>query len=378
MLRIGMVAGEASGDVLGGGLVRALRLRQPNAVVEGIGGARMMAAGCVSHYPMERLSVMGLLETAGRIPELVLQRRRLARRLLSWRPDLFIGIDSPDYNLALERRLRVAGIPTVHYVSPSVWAWRRYRLRRIARSTDLVLTLFPFEAAFYHEHGVPARFVGHPIADGIAMQPDRDAARDALGLPAKAEIVALLPGSRSSEVRLLAGPMLRAARWLAQRRPGLRFVTPLASRETRVLFETAISRLGAELPLARVDGRSLEVLAASDVVLVASGTAALEAMLSKRPMVVTYRLSPLTAWIVARLLTVDLYSLPNLLAGRRLVPELIQDEAVAEKLGAAVLDCLEHPERLSEQLAEFTRLHQVLRRGASERAAEAVLELVGR
>jgi lipid-A-disaccharide synthase len=377
-LRIGVVAGEASGDLLGEGLIQAIRVRHPEAQTQGICGPAMLGAGCVSHYPMERLSVMGLVEVVGRLSELVRQRRGLARTLRAWRPDVFVGVDSPDYNLGLEGRLKAAGIPTVHYVSPSVWAWRQYRIRKIAEVIDLVLALFPFEADYYRRHEVPVKFVGHPLADAIALETDRSAARARLGIAAEGEVVALLPGSRSSEVERLARPMLGAAQWLLQRRAGLRFVVPLVSAATRRLFRDALGRVGGSLPLTEVEGRSREVMAASDVVLLASGTATLEAMLIKRPMVVTYRVIPVTAWVARRLVTVQHYAIPNLLAGRNLVPELIQEQAVPEQLGAAVLQYLEEPGRARAVMDEFTRLHRLLRRGASDRAAEAVLSLIGR
>ena len=377
-LRVSMVAGEGSGDLLGAGLLQALRSRVGNVVADGIGGPALMSAGLVSRYPMERLSVMGLVEAARRVPELVHQRRRLGRDLLRDPPDIFIGIDSPDYNLVLERRLKSAGIPTVHYVSPSVWAWRRYRVRKIARSINLLLTLFPFEGEPYRGHDLPVRWVGHPLADLIPMESDQGAARRALRMPSGQEVVALLPGSRISEVHYLVEPLLGAARWLLGQRPALRFVIPVVGGETGLMVRQAVMRVAGDLPLTLVEGRSLEVMAAADVVLLASGTAALEAMLIKRPMVVTYRLSALTASIMRRLVTVTEFSLPNLLAGRRLVPELIQEHAVPEKLGRAVLQYLQEPDSRRVLSEEFSRLHRLLRRDANERAAEAVLELSGR
>ncbi len=376
MLRIGIVAGEASGDFLGAGLIGAIRARYPDAVIEGIGGPQMIAAGCVSHYPMERLAVMGLTETFGRLPELMWQRRRLARYFLANRPNIFIGVDSPDYNLVLERRLKAGGIPTVQYVSPQVWAWRRYRVRKIAASTNMVLALFPFEADFYRGHGVPVRFVGHPLADLIPLHVECYAARARLDLPREGEIIALLAGSRVSEVRFLAGTMIKTARWLLARRPSLRFTAPMVAGSPRELFERALAREGRDLPITLVDGQSREVMAAADVVLLASGTAALEATLLQRPIVVTYQVSPMSYFILNLLVKVDHVSIPNLLVGRELVPELMQGDAVPEKLGMAVLRYLQEPELLNEIRTEFTRLHAVLRQDANERAAEAVLELI--
>jgi len=377
-LHLALVAGEASGDLLGAGLVRALRGRLPDLACEGIAGPEMLACGCESLYPMERLSVVGLVEGLRRAPELIPQRRRLVGRWLGRRPDVFVGVDAPDYNLGLERRLRAAGVPTVHYVSPSVWAWRQYRVRKIARAVDLLLVLFPFEVDFYARHGVPARFVGHPLADRIPLASDPRQARRELGIAEDGEWVALLPGSRTGEVERLTGPLVGAAQWLAARRPGLRFLTPAASPATRALFESGLRATGEAPAIQVFDGRSRTVMAAADVVLLASGTAALEAMLLKRPMVVTYRVSPLTYAVARRLVRVDRYSLPNLLAGRDLVPELIQHEATPERLGAAVLRYLEQPDLARELQAEFLRLHRTLRCNASEQAADAVLELVAR
>ncbi|MCP4040500.1 MAG: lipid-A-disaccharide synthase [Gammaproteobacteria bacterium] len=377
MLRIGIVAGEASGDLLGSGLIHAIRTRVPDAMFEGIAGPGMQAEGCNSLYPMERLSVMGLFEALGRLAELIPQRRRLAQRYLTHPPDLFIGIDAPDYNLALECRLKAAGIPTVHYVSPSVWAWRQYRVRKISRSTDLILTLFPFEADFYRQHNVPVEFVGHPLAEIIPLESNRQTARDELGLSREGEVVALLPGSRSSEVRRLAPVMARAANWLIERRPGLRFVCPIINSALKEMFQLALDEEGNP-PVELVAGQGRKVMAAADVVLLASGTAALEALLLKRPMVVTYRLHRLTAAIIRPFMATKRYSLPNLLAGRDLVPELVQEDATPEKMGAAVLSYLEQPALVEELCAEARRLHEQLRRNANERATDAVLGLIGK
>ncbi|MCC6303128.1 MAG: lipid-A-disaccharide synthase [Gammaproteobacteria bacterium] len=374
-LRIGIVAGEASGDLLGEGLIDALRRRVPGAVFEGIAGPRMTARGCEALYPMERLAVMGLVEVLGRYRELRAARARIAARFIADPPDVFVGIDAPDFNLGLEARLRAAGIPTVHYVSPTVWAWRRGRLRTIARAVDLMLTLFPFEEAFYREHEVAVRYVGHPLADAIPEQADPRAARAALGLPEAGELIALLPGSRESEVGRLADLFVQTAHWCLERRPGLRFVAPFASAATRARFEAALARHPG-LSCALFDGRSREVMAAADAVLLASGTASLEAMLLKRPMVVAYRLAPLSHWLIRRMLYIDRYSLPNLLSGERLVPEFVQDAATPPALGAALLELLAAPERVRRLRERFTALHRDLRRDANACAAEAVLELV--
>ena len=338
----------------------------------------MLAVGCETLYPMERLSVMGLFEVVGRYLELVPVRRRLARRFTENPPDAFIGVDAPDFNLSLELALRRAGVKTVHFVSPSVWAWRRYRLHKISRAVDMMLALFPFEPPIYEARSIPVRLVGHPLADEIPMRPDRDAARVRLGLDAGARVVALLPGSRMSELQRLAGPLARTAGWLHRKRPDIRFLSPLVDRATRELFSRALARHAPDVPCDLLLGASRDAMAASDVVLLASGTATLEAMLLKRPMVITYRTMRLT-WMLGRaMLHVDHVGLPNLLAGARLVPELLQDDATPERLGAALLDRLDHPERQQPILEEFDRIHESLRNDAFARAAEAILEVVAR
>lgn len=362
--------------MIGAGLIRSLRARVPDAVFEGVAGPLMIAAGCHAWQPMERLSVMGLVEVLGRYRELRALRAELIRRLCADPPDAFVGIDAPDFNLGLEARLRAAGIPTVHYVSPTVWAWRRGRLQTIARAVDLMLTLFPFEAEFYREHAVAVSYVGHHLADAIPEHTDTRAARAALGLEEAGELIALLPGSRESEVGRLAEVFVQAAHWCAQRRPGVRFAAPFASRATRAQFEAALARHPG-LSCALFDGRSREVMAAADAMLLASGTATLEAMLLKRPMVVAYRLAPLTYWLARRLLYIKRYALPNLLAGEALVPEFVQKAATPAALGAALLDLLAAPPERTRQLqARFGELHRALRRDANERAAEAVLALI--
>lgn len=376
-LRIGIVAGEVSGDAIAAGLIAAIRERVPDAVFEGVAGPRMQAAGCVSLLPMERLSVMGLTEVLTHLPGLLAMRRTLRRHFLAQPPDLFVGVDAPDFNLGLERALKRAGIRTLHYVSPSVWAWRRYRVRKIAASVDCMLTLFPFEARFYHEQQVPARFVGHPLADLIADDIDRDAARERLGIVPAGPLVALLPGSRVSELRRLARPFLEAAAWCLERRADLEFVVPLASDSCRAVFEAALAECGATLPVTLLAGQGLEAMAAADAVVLASGTAALECMLLKRPMVVAYRLSALSYRLARLLVRTPFYSLPNLLAGRPLVTELIQHEASAENLGREVLELLGNPARVQQLTDAFAVLHAELRRDASHGAAQAVLQLAG-
>lgn len=370
-LKIALVAGEMSGDILGAGLMQALKVQHPDAQFIGIGGPRMQAEGLNSYFPMERLAVMGLVEVLGRLPELLLRRRRLVRTLISERPDVFIGIDAPDFNLGVELRLRRAGIRTAHYVSPSVWAWRQKRVLKIREACDLMLTLFPFEARFYEEQQVPVCFVGHPLADSIALENDRAAARRALGVDEEGPLVALMPGSRGGEVQRLGDLFLDAATRLRSLHPGVRFLVPCASAEQRTQLEAML--VGRDLPVKLVDGRSHEVLAACNAVLIASGTATLEALLFKRPMVVAYRLAPLTYKILKRLVKGPYVALPNLLAGRFLVPELIQDAATAEALADALSPLLEHGEVQTEG---FETIHRTLRRGASVRAAEALLTLI--
>ncbi|MCG4453994.1 lipid-A-disaccharide synthase [Pseudomonas sp. MMS21-TM103] len=372
LLRVALVAGEASGDILGAGLMQALKTRHPQIEFIGVGGPRMQAEGLNPYFPMERLAVMGLVEVLGRLPELLLRRRRLIRTLIDAKPDVFIGIDAPDFNLGLELTLRRAGIKTVHYVSPSVWAWRQKRVLKIRDACDLMLTLFPFEAQFYDAHQVPVRFVGHPLADAIPLQADRAAAREALDLPQDSAVVALMPGSRGGEVGRLGALFLDAAVRLRTLRPGIRFVVPCASPERRVQLEQML--VGRDLPLTLLDGRSHEALAACDAVLIASGTATLEALLYKRPMVVAYKVASLTYLILKRLVSSAYISLPNLLAERMLVPELIQDSATPEALAQALAPLLNDGEVQTEG---FDVIHRALRRDASAQAAEAVLKLMG-
>lgn len=370
-LRVALVAGEASGDILGSGLMQALKQRHPDIEFIGVGGPRMQAEGLQSHFPMERLAVMGLVEVLGRLRELLRRRKDLVRMLIAAKPDVFIGIDAPDFNLNIELKLRRAGIRTVHYVSPSVWAWRQKRVLKIKQACDLMLALFPFEARFYEEHAVPVRFVGHPLANTIPLEADRIGARERLGLPQDACVVALLPGSRGGEVGKLGALFLDTAQRLLQDRPELRFVLPCASPERRVQIEEMLA--GRDLPVQLLDGASHEALAACNAVLIASGTATLEALLYKRPMVVAYKVAPMTYRILKRLVKSPYISLPNLLAGRLLVPELIQDAATPEALGATLLPLLDDG---SVQTESFDAIHRALRQDASAQAAEAVLALV--
>ena len=370
-LRIALVAGEASGDILGSGLMRAIKARHPQVEFIGVGGPLMEAEGMVSYFPMERLSVMGLVEVLGRLRELMAKRKTLIQTLITEKPDAFIGIDAPDFTLNIELQLRRAGIKTVHYVSPSVWAWRQKRVLKIREGCDLMLTLLPFEARFYEEKGVPVKFVGHPLADTIPLQADRAAARAELGLDA-GPVIALMPGSRGGEVGRLGGLFFEAAERLMVLRPGVKFVLPCASPQRREQIEQLLA--GRDLPVLLLDGRSHVALAACDAVLIASGTATLEALLYKRPMVVAYRMAAVTFWILKRLVKSPYVSLPNLLAQRMLVPELLQDDATAEALAMQILPLLEDAQ---VQTAGFDEIHRTLRRDASNQAADAVLNLIG-
>lgn len=378
MTRFGIVAGEASGDLLAADLMCAVRERVPDAVFEGVAGPRMIEAGCRELYPLERLSVMGVVEPLKRLPSLLKMRRDLRAHFTSQRPDVFIGVDAPDFNLSLEAALKNAGIPTVHYVSPSVWAWRRYRIRKIARSVDRMLTLFPFEADFYLEHDVPVSYVGHPLADIIPEHVDARAARRRLGLAEEGPLIALLPGSRLGEVSRLADRFVETAAWCLQRRPELRFVVPFATGATRQLFEQILGRHAGALPIALVDGQSRDTIAAADAVLLASGTAALEALLLKRPMVVAYRLAPANYWLARLLLRTPYYSLPNLLAGRKLVPEITQRDVTPQVLGPALLEQLEKGERNDRLRDDFAAIRARLKRDAGHMAAGAILGMISR
>lgn len=377
-LHVGIVAGEPSGDRLASGLIQAVRERVPDAVFEGVGGARMIEAGCFSLHPMEKLSVMGLTNVINRLPGLVAMRRDLRRHFLETPPDIFIGIDAPDFNLPLEKQLKAAGIRTLHYVSPAVWAWRGYRLRRIARSVDCMLTLFPFEEACYQENDIPVRCVGHPLADTLADDVDPLLARRHLGLDEHGKLVALLPGSRLDEVRRLADPFIRAAMWCHERRIDMRFVVPFVTNACREVFERRLRRLRCKVPMTLLNGKSLEAMAASDAALLASGTATLECLLLKRPMVVAYRLSPLSYLLAKQLVRTRYFSLPNLLSGEPLVRELIQGDVKPELLGREVLKLVEQPQRSLELVAAFTRIHESLRRDANRQIADMMLEMVGR
>lgn len=377
--RFALVAGEASGDLLGAGLIAELRKRFPDAQFAGVGGDAMRAAGLDAWFDAQELAVMGLAEVLSHLPRLLRLRRNLRERLLAWKPDVFVGIDAPDFNLGVERWLKARGIRTVHYVSPSVWAWREKRAEKIGLSASRVLCLFPMEPPIYARHGVDARFVGHPLADEMPLDPDRAQARARLGLAQDAPVLALLPGSRLGEIGRLGAPFLAAAARVAAQLPGLRVVVPAANAACRAAIERLLPDAGIAAPdIQLIDGNARTAMIAADVVLLASGTATLEAMLAKRPMVVGYRIAPLTYSIVKGfgMLKVDRYALPNVLAGADLAPELMQHDCTPEKLSDAVLAWFHNPHAVESLQARYRELHLALRQDASARAADAISELL--
>lgn len=374
-LRIGIVAGEASGDMLGAKLIQALQEAYPHLIVEGMGGPAMIAAGCESLFDIERLAVMGIIEPLFRLPDLIKLRHDLYQHFIKSPPDIFIGIDAPDFNLGLELKLRRAGIKVVHYVSPSVWAWRQKRIFKIAKAVDLMLTLLPFEAEFYTKHHVPVRYVGHPLADQIPLQPDKIAARRALCIEENATYVALLPGSRCQEIRHLAEPFLLAAKAAWQRRPELRFLTAHVNEERYQEFYECYQRIAPELPLFFFTRRAHDVMEAADVVVVTSGTATLETMLYKKPMVIAYRMSWMTHQLAKWLVKTPFAGLPNLLANKLVVPELIQAAATPTAICEHILRYLDQPQEVIALEKLFTELHHHLRGASAEDISQAVLQL---
>jgi len=375
LLRVGLIAGESSGDQLGAALITALKARVPDIECFGVAGPLMAAAGCEIWAPAEDLAVMGLAEVLPHLPRLLRLRTSLQERFREARPDVFVGIDAPAFNLGVAKALRTSGMKTVQYVAPQVWAWRQGRVRNIARSCDLVLCLLPFEADFFAREGVPAVFVGHPLADQIPLAVDRDQARAQLQIDPAATLIALLPGSRLAEIQRLGAEFVAAARWMAVRRPPMEFVAPMATARVRRAFEKKIAGVLAAPQVRVLDGQAHLALAAADAAIVASGTATLETLLSGRPMVVAYRLGALTAFLLRRvgLVKVPYFSQPNLLVGRRLVPELFQEQVTGEALGSALLGELADPAHLKELQTEFRKVHEALRCGGAERAAAAIL-----
>lgn len=384
-MRIGMIAGETSGDILGVGLMQAILRVCPEARFEGIGGPRMLALGFHSFVPMERLSVMGFIEPLGRLPELLRIKKNLETHFIASPPDVFVGIDSPGFNLRIEKVLHDNGIRTVHYVSPSVWAWGQKRIHKIAQAVDLVLALFPFETAIYVEHNVPVRFIGHPLADAIEICADDEArqrqVRVELGLSGTGNVIALMPGSRRDEIRRLGAVFFATAQRCLERDPQLRFVIPCANAERRAQVEQMLNGDGIAPQVRQsfiiLDGRSHAAMLAADVVLLASGTATLEAMLLKRPMVVCYKLAPLTYALASRMLKVPYVALPNLLAGERLVPEFLQDQVTVDNLQHELFALLGDTERRQMLAQRFGAIHLDIRRDASAEAAKAVLSVAG-
>lgn len=372
-----MVAGETSGDLLASHLIAAIRRRLPEADFYGIGGPKMQAAGFDARYPSEKLAVRGYAEALRHYREITGIRRGLLGSLLAEPPQAFIGVDAPDFNLHLEKRLKARGIPTIHYVSPSIWAWRGGRIRGIARSVSHMLALFPFEEEIYRRHDIPVSYVGHPLADIIPLEVDRSALREKLGIAQDQLVFALLPGSRQSELQYLAETFIETAKHLKRRFPQAVFLVPLATRESRDLFELALHRSSArELPITRLFGHAHDAMGAADGVLVASGTATLEAALLKKPMVIAYRMSPWTWRLMRRMKYQPWVGLPNILSGRFVVPEFLQDDATPENLAQALGNLVEDRKTCQRIAGVFMRLHERLRQNTAERAADAVLPLL--
>lgn len=372
-LRIAIVAGESSGDILGSDLIRAFQKRYPDAVFAGVAGPTMQAEGCHSYFPMDELSIIGIWAILKRLPRLLKLRKKLALQITEWGADLFIGIDAPEFNLGLEKKLKDSGIKTVHYVSPSVWAWREKRIFKIKQAIDYMLTLFPFEQEIYQQHKIPVSCVGHPLAEMLPLAPDTDVARSNLGLNSEASILAILPGSRGSEIKFLGQLFLETAVKLKAANPDLQIVIPLVNERRRKQFAQLIQESCPDLDLIIVEGNSREVMCAADAILLASGTATLEALLLKKPMVVAYKVSPLSYAIYIRMMKIQHFALPNLLAKTPVVKELIQGDATVETLTEEISKQLE--QGLSEQQkVEYTEIHRSLQLGGGEKA---VADLVG-
>ncbi|UCV06591.1 lipid-A-disaccharide synthase [Dechloromonas denitrificans] len=375
-VRIAMVAGEASGDLLASHLIASLKAKLPDAIFYGIGGPKMQAQGFDAWWPMEKLAVMGYVDALKHYREISGIRRQLKKRLLDIRPDIFIGVDAPDFNLGLETNLKSAGVKTIHYVSPSIWAWRGGRIKKIAKAVNRVLALFPMEPPLYEKAHIPVTYVGHPLADIIPLETSQRAVREMLGIARDVPIFALLPGSRKGELEMMADTFVQTAKIIRQRfLPNALFVVPLATRETRLQFEMAIyQQQAADIPFRLLFGHAQEALGAADVSLVASGTATLEAALIKRPMVITYKIAKLSYWIMKRMAYQAFVGLPNVLAGRAIVPEILQDQATPENLAEALVGLYEDKENAAAIAEAFTEIHLQLRQNTAEKAANAVIQ----
>jgi len=375
-LRIGLIAGETSGDILGEGLIKALKLQYPDAIFEGIAGPRMIAQGCTALHPLEALSVMGFVEVLGKLRSILSIRKSIIQHFINNPPDIFIGIDAPDFNLTVELKLKQQGIKTIHYVSPSVWAWKQWRIHKIAKATDLVLAFLPFEKAFYDKFDVPCQFIGHTLADQLPLKRDQLGARKQLQINQDEKVLALLPGSRKAEVEMLGPIFLQAAQIIYQKYPDYRFVVPVVNERRRQQFQAQIDTLTSPLPITLYDGQSSAILQSADLVLLASGTAALEAMLAKAPMVVAYKVSPLTYMIAKALVKVKYTSLPNLIADKEVVKELSQGDCTVDNIVAELTRLIEHDGQ--QMIDTFTELHQQIRCDADTQAANAVVNLLNR
>ena len=373
-LRIGLVAGEASGDILGEGLIKALKVHYPNAIFEGIAGPKMIAQGCKALHPLEELSVMGFVEVISKLRSILSIRKSIIQHFIDNPPDIFIGIDAPDFNLTVELKLKAQHIKTIHYVSPSVWAWKQWRIHKIAKATDLVLAFLPFEKAFYDKFDVSCQFVGHTLADQLPLLPEKDRARETLGLAKEDKLLAILPGSRKAEVDLLGPIFLQSAALISTKFPDIKFIVPMVNEARKKQFLALQKEYAPDLPLTLFDGQASAVLQSADTVLLASGTAALEAMLAKAPMVVAYRVKPLTYIIAKAMVKVKYTSLPNLLADREVVKELSQGDCTVDKIVAELTHLLSQDNK--QLIATFTALHQLIKCDADSQAAQAVVNLL--
>jgi len=375
-LRIGLIAGETSGDILGEGLIKALKKTYPDAIFEGIAGPRMIAQGCTALHPLEALSVMGFSEVLGKLRSILNIRKSIVQHFIDNPPDIFIGIDAPDFNLTVELKLKQQGIKTIHYVSPSVWAWKQWRIHKIAKATDLVLAFLPFEKAFYDKFDVPCQFIGHTLADQLPLIRDKTGARKQLALNNQDKVLAILPGSRKAEVEMLGPIFLQAAQVIYEKYPDYKFIVPMVNDRRKAQFQTQLDTLTSPLPITLFDGQSSAVLQAADTVLLASGTAALEAMLAKAPMVVAYKVKPITYLIAKSLSNVKFTSLPNLIADKEVVKELSQHDCTVDNIVAELERLIEHD---GEQMINtFTELHKLIKCDADTQAADAVIKLLNR